>query len=226
MSDYIRYEMDTFPPKEELLRYGVDVPVPSSIDGLLCEYNEKEPTPLLQLHELDGYCVPPEGIIRVLVNGVGIRAGQGPMVYPAGTFRVDRHTIGKALGKTHQELTILRHEGRKNKVIDALAIFFEKKEMIDPALVTDKDPAVIAAMMVWAAEMVDDKQSPKEAVNLTKYLWDKVDNEQKILDKHTPEAGEVAVRALDTIDTLLAKLDKEAGEIIEGTVPFDVSGEE
>ena len=217
-----------FPPVEELPRYGRDVPVPTSFDELRCKYNEKEPCPPLKLEELEGYCVPPDGIVIVAVHGGGLKSGQGAMVYRPGTFREDRHTAGKEFGKSHKELTMLRHQGRKEKVLDGLAPLLAEKGYLAIADVIDKDPEVIAAVMSWAFEIIDGAKNPREALNLATYLWDKLDHEQSILDNLGKSDNPLAEKSMDVLkqmagidDELIAK---EKGEIIDAKL-YDVEDE-
>jgi len=194
---------------DDLPRYGVDEPTPTSFDELRCNYKEdkKNDNPLI-LTDLEGYCVPPDGIVTVGVNGVGLQAGWAGLIYPAGTFREDKYTLNKEFGITPLEGTRIRHEQRKSAATDALATWFKDKgiEILDDT--KGKDAQVVAALAVWVAGFIDEKKNPKEALNLFKYYWDKQDKEQGILDG-LPDVKEVAVRSLETIDKLLDKLDKE-----------------
>ena len=218
-----------FPPVEELPRYGRDVPVPTSFDELRCKYNEKEPCPPLKLEELKGYCVPPDGIVIVAVHGGGLKSGQGAMVYRPGTFREDRHTAGKEFGKSHKELTLLRHQQRKDAAIEAFAEILEEKGIFALDVIKDKDPQVIAAGLKWVVKLIDDAGNPREAVNLYKYLWDKIDHEQSVLDNLGKSDNPLAEKSMDVLKQMAGIVDeliaKEKGEIIDAKL-YDVEDED
>ena len=220
-----------FPPIEELQVYGVDVPVPTSFDELRARYNEKEPIPPLKLEELEGYCVPPPSINVVAVNGVGIIAQKGisgGWRYPAGTFREDKSSIGKELGKTADELIGLREKARKENVVNAMADLFEEKGLATFDVIKDKDPQLIAAAMSWAFEKIDKSDNPKEALNFVKYMWDKLGSKD-ILRGREDKSMDLAVRSVETIDAALTAITKmieeKKGEVIEAEL-YDVTGDE
>lgn len=213
-----RMTKDTFPPISELYVYGEDVPVPESVEELRCRYNENDRTPPLELHELEGYHVPPLGIVSVGVHGSGQRAGRSGMIYPAGTFREDRHTIGKELGASGAEMALARERQRKDAVVDAMAILFEDKGYAIFDVVKDKDPQIVAAAFKWAFEKVDDSDSPREAINFVKLLLNKLEHKTGVVEEMESRQAKLTIEeAFDLIDKT-AKLieNKMYGEAVEG----------
>ncbi len=211
-----------FPLVSDLPRYGVDIPVPTSVDELKCVYNEDERTPL-DLAELEGYCIPPEGIVRVWVNGVGARAGRGPMMYRPGTFREDKVTIGKEFGTTNKELLIAREQSKKDAIIDAVSIYLEDNKKLTLDTLKDKDPQVIAAAVIWALGIIDKSGSPREAFNFMKWLDSKLEQKGEVLDKlKGDKALDLATASVKMLDKYLVGIDEliesKKGEIVD--IPF------
>jgi len=217
-----------FPTVDELCVYGVDIPVPTSLNELRCRYNEKSPVPPLVLSDLEGYKVPPLGLSSVSVIGGGSKQG---WIYRAGTFRKDTRTIGKELGRTSAELIMYREEALQEKISNAIADSFIKNGMkIDGRTSAD----VIAAIARHATDRLLSEDAPVKEVrlwytDLIKTLGDK--------DKTVADARERAALGLATIqagslDESLAIIremiaEKKKEKVIdaeEGTF-YDVSGE-
>ena len=171
-----------FPPVSELYRYGEDVAPPACIEEFVCKYNEKEGTPPLVLPDgLVGYCVPPKGIVTITVNGQGLRAGKAGWIYPPGTFREDKHTIGKELGTSNKELVIAREEARRDSFEAGVISVLEDKGVLELDVLRDKSPQVIEGLAAWAMKMIDDKEASRDAVNFLKLYVDKIDHKDKVL---------------------------------------------
>ncbi|GAG03301.1 unnamed protein product, partial [marine sediment metagenome] len=114
------------PLASDLPRYDEDT-APTSIGELECEYNVDDRTPLVLPDDLINYCVPPEGIVKVWVNGVGARQGTGPMMYPPGTFREDKHTANKEFGKEPSEMIAIREDKRSKAMIAGVCQSFKER---------------------------------------------------------------------------------------------------
>lgn len=107
---------NNFPPKEQLKTYGVDTPVPTSKDDLVCEYREDEDNPVI-LADLDGYKVPPEGLAFVAKSG----SGYGPkLIYGNGTFRQNMYGIGAPLGTSSNDMQIARAKAKEDAITDGI----------------------------------------------------------------------------------------------------------
>ena len=172
-----------FPSVSELYRYGDEVPVPACVEELRCKYTEKEPTPPLKLEELEGYYVPPLGIVTVSASGQGLRAGKAGWIYKAGTFREDRHTIGKELGTTNTELVIAREQARRDSFEAGVISVLEDKGVLELDILKDKSPQVIEGLAAWAMKMIDDKEASRDAVNFVKLYLDKIAHKDEVLKK-------------------------------------------
>ena len=176
----------------------------------------------MKLVELDGYCVPPKGIVTVSVNGQGIRAGKAGWIYPPGTFRENRHTIGKELGVSSVGAVTAREQARKDAIIEGVAAYFEGKNTLTLDTLRDKDPQVIAACVIWALGIIDEAQSPREALNFAKWLKKEVTHKEEVLGKLKGEENAMAGLAMNVIDAILDRTDKEiaraTGDVVEGEI--------
>ena len=212
-----------FPSLDELYTYGYDFAMPESFDELRCQYNEDERNSLV-LADLSGYKVPPLGLGLVAKHGGGNMRG---FIYPPGTFRENKSTIGKELGFTAIELTDMREQARRDNVVNAMANLFEEKGLATFDVIKDKDPQLIAAAMSWAFEKIDQSDNPKEALNFVKYMWDKLGSKDTVGDREG-KVVDLATTSMKTIDAALVALTKiieeKQGEVIT-TVPFDVTGD-
>lgn len=210
-----RKKKETFPPINRLLVYGEDVPLPETFDELRCTYTNNERTPPLELHELEGFCVPPLGLTHVLSNGAG-KCGRY-YVYKPGTFRADRHSSGLELGLTGRELAIAKHKKHKEAIEDAIAETFEEKGLDIFNSLYDKDSAVIAAMFKWAMKMIDESDNAREAINFIKLTLSRLDHQVDALDNLKEKPALSVEDALKLIDKT-AELMENKVEFIEGKV--------
>jgi len=214
-----------FPPIDELPRYGVDVPVPTSFDELKCEYKENEGTPPLQFEELEGYCVPPEGIVSVWVNGVGSRGGRGPMVYKPGTFRENRHTINKELGISREEIHLIREETLRNAAINGVRRALEKNEIeIHGNLPAD----TLEALMYVSVDRLLDPSTPAKELRLlafqdiVKVLGRKEETTEAARENLAMKLG---IKSLESMDDALSALTdliaEKKGKVVDAEL-YDV----
>lgn len=202
-----------FPLVSELYVYGKDVPAPTCVDELACNYKEGIPELVLP-DDLIGFCVPPKGIVTIAVHGLGLRAGKGGMIYPPGTFREDKHTMNKEFGITQQEGVDLREANRKNAIIDAVAAELESRELLVPGKIGMKTPEVIAATVSWAFAIIDDAGNAREALNFTKWLESKLsvgDDAPAKKEKSSMTPAEAKDILLATAEIIKAK----QGEVID-----------
>jgi len=211
-----------FPSISELYRYGEEVSVPESADDLRCKYTEKEPTPLLKVEELEGYCVPPLGITVVCVNGVGMRAGKAGWIYPAGTFRQDRHTIGMELGGNATEMVALREQSRRDSFEAGVIAVLEKKGVLELDVLRDKSPQVIEGLASWAMQMIENKESSRDAVAFLKLYIDKIEHKDKVLKDLRKKPSLTIDQAREWL-TLTKNIVEP--EVVEVKL-YDVSGEQ
>ncbi len=219
-----RMNAKDFPSLEELFVYGEDIPVPMMEQQLRCKYNVDERSPLV-LSELEGFKVPPLGLTYVAKHGGGGKQG---MAYAPGTFRENKHTLNKEFGATQIQTVVIREQNIKDKVVDGMLALFKDKGLAALDDIENMDAEVVAAMMKWSVNMIDDKQSPKEAVALTKYLWDKIEHKDKILDGLAAREGkalEVAGKSMDVMVAYLKQIERDIaskkGEIVD-VIAYDV----
>lgn len=218
-----------FPAEDELYTYGVDFPIPEAFSDLRCTYNEKEPTPPLQLEELRGYKVPPLGIDTVWVNGVGAKLGAAGMMYKPGTFREDRHTAGKEFGKMGIELATIREDNKAKAIINGITEALDKHEI---EIKGDTTADVLQALTFVTLDRLLDPNTPAKELriatfeNILKELTRKEEiverNRERVAEAMGMKSMEQLDQALDAINKLI---DERKGEVID-TVPYDVSGED
>lgn len=168
MSDYKNYEpgkypepnerktVKDFPKVEELFTYGFDFPVPQTHEDLRCEYGELEDLPLVP-SELEGYKVPPLGITKVGKGGSGHRGG---FIYPNGTFREDRISIGKSHGSSQLEVQIARAEAKKSAIMEGIEQAFEQNQT---PISTKSESGVLQEMAKLVTEKVLKDTNAREA---------------------------------------------------------------
>ena len=173
-----------FPDADELFVYGEDRPVPESDKDLRCRYNHDDKFPLV-FTDLEGYKVPPLGLTAVWVNGGGGKKG---FAYPPGTFREDKFTVDKEFGADSKEMVIAREQSKKDAIIDVVSTYLENKGILTLDVMRDKSPQMIAAAVLWALGIIDDSGSPREALNMAKWLESKVSQEGETLGKATKKS--------------------------------------
>jgi len=156
-----RLKVADFPSKEELFVYGDDYPMPESLDDLKCEYREKEGTPPLKLEELRGYCVPPDGIIYVTVNGMGMKAGT-PIVYGVNTFRENRHGLGMELGISHKDAIIKREQSRRDAETRGYIKRLEEEGIATLDNTKAMDVQTLEALAYFALDFIMKKEDGRE----------------------------------------------------------------
>jgi len=197
------------PTVEELPRYTKDT-APTSIEELKCLYKEDDRTPLVLPDSLIGYCVPPEGIVSVWVNGVGARAGRGPMMYAPGTFREDRHTIGKELGAETDDMLALRESSKVKKIADGIRQSFEEHGVI----IDGRENAdILGAVAKVVMDKVFDDTSSREAIKLLG-MMDKMFFGGESKEKQAGKVIDLAKESMDVVKDVLKWTEAQRGEII------------
>ncbi len=193
-----RYSPPDFPPVDALYTYGEDIPVPASLDGLRCQYNFPDPEEVnIELSDLDGYKVPPYGLDIVTKAGGGAnhnKAGKCVFIYSPGTFFDNNYTIGKPLGATPAELTVLREQARKDALVSGAIAAFEELGFDALANLRDKDARVIHELTKQTMKIVYGSGNPRESLNMLKYMNEKlaeknaaIENNQRRAKAMTPE---------------------------------------
>ena len=221
----MRYEIEDFPPVDELPIYGVDEPTPTTIYELKCEYNEDERCPLVLPDDLEGYRIPPEGIVKVWANGVGARAGKGPMVYAPGTFRENKHTINKEFGITAAEANDIRTEKRKEALRANVIRAFEDNEI----QISGRTPEELIGTLTYVVldRALKDDTSLKELRllrnDLAKTMTPEDDTPAQIKKDMLSEVGSKTIDMLDDYLKLVREM-KEA-KTIDGDIVDVTEGE-
>lgn len=206
-----------FPPVHDLGTYGVDLPVPTTRDDLRCRYNETPAIPLV-LSELDGYRIPPLGLLSVGVGGSGHAKG---FIYPNGVFRPDVVSIGQLHGANTNDLQVARADAKTKAITTGIQEAFQEagREITGK---TDADTLQAFAKLVTEKALDDD--APLREVR----MWyndvhkimtsaEEVKAERNSLRRKMEELG---IQALDVIlaETKRAKELKELqdGNTIDG----------
>lgn len=188
-----------FPPVDDLFTYGIDIPVPQNVGELRCQYNDDEKDTLV-LADLDGYKVPPLGILTVGVHGSGHARG---FIYPPGTFRKNIRTIGLALGADQNQLAVGRAEKKISKIVSGVQRSLEKH---DYQIKLGGSSADIDTLDVLA-EIVTDKiiaeDSAREARQWFGDLNKIVDNQHSIIDDRTSLKREMEGKSPADLDAIL-----------------------
>ena len=223
-----------YPLVDELLIYGKDLPTPTCQEELACRYSEKpETTPLLVLpDDLEGFRCPPEGIVTVAAHGAGLQYGFGGLIYPPGTFRVNKHTFGKELGVQRTENEIYKHVARENAITAGIIRAFEKNEI---AYNGKSTLDVVEALTFYTLDKLMQDDVPVKEQRLAweftlKTLVRKTDLVQQNRDRLAEEAMKHAGKSMETVDeamkALTKMIDSKKAAVVEGKF-YDVSsGEE
>ena len=196
-----------FPGLDELFVYGVDVPVPSSMDELRCRYNPDPRVPLV-LADLEGYKVPPLGMASVAKHGSGHRQG---ILYPPGTFRENRHTFNKELGVNPVEANIIR----KDSQIEAIKSGLLKAYKENNIKISGNSTAEVLGTFTY---VVADKLLKDEApVKELRLLWEKTvsllsaseESADKLREVYTTQLG---IKSLDAANNMIEALNNIIAE--------------
>lgn len=220
-----------FPKPEELFTYGVDFPMPESLEDLRGQYNLRDEFPLV-LEDLEGYKVPPLGLHTIGVNGNGFQSRKGHcsargggFIYGPGTFREDKYGMNKELGPRIEDSVAVREQRRKDAVVNTLARLFEEGGYTQVDVLKEKDPQVMAAGIAWVFNMINEAKNEREALNFLKFIWEKTEDKEDVLNrlKERSLAAKLAGQSMELIDKLLDSLDderrrREAYESIDVTV--------
>ena len=203
-----RMRKSSFPDESELFTYGVDFPMPESMDDLRCEYREDERFPLV-LEDLEGYRVPPFGLTVVSASGSGHKQG---IIYVLGTFRKDMVRFGKEFGISPQAAVVIREEGNVKAMVEGISRSFEKHEKY--TLDKRSSAAVYEAVAEVVMDKIFDDKTSREALKLLGML-DKmffgVGDDNKKADK----ALDLAKESMNVVQDVLAWTEEKKGEIIE-----------
>ena len=224
--DYVNYEegkypepedrciASDFPKAEELYTYGVDFPMPKSLDDLRSNYNIDERNPLV-LADLEGYRVPPMGLCTVGRNGNGFQPKRdksgGGFIYPPGTFREDKHGIGKELGPSHVEMTRAREENRKQAYTTGIMRKLEEEGLATLDNLKEKDPQAIEALAYMALDLIIRSESAREARLFLEGYYDKMQEKDDALRniQERAAANKLGSQAMEVIDKLIDQVEIE-----------------
>ena len=215
-----RMRKASFPDESELFTYGVDFPMPESMDDLRAEYREDERFPLV-LTELEGYKVPPFGLTVVSASGSGHKQG---IIYVPGTFRESRTQFGKDYGMTPQSAVAIRED---NKVIAMVAGIKEAFDEKGIEINGHSKEAVLGALVKQATLKVIDEPSAREAIKITEMMYKILGLKEESKERREGKVLDLAGAAVGTVQTVLklteevARLTKlleqyQRGEIVQG----------
>ena len=216
------YKKD-FPSEEELFTYGVDVPVPGSMDELRCEYIDDEKFPF-ELEQLEGYKVPPLGITLVYKNGVG--RNKRWTIFKAGTFREDKFTLGKEFGAKSKEMIAIREDNRESSMIEGIRQSFEERGIE----IDGRDNAdVLGAMTKIAMDKVHDDASAREARLFVELMYKILGKKEENKERREDKALDMAEHSMDLVQQVLELSEQliaeKKGEIVEAKL-YDVPDDE
>jgi len=204
-----------FPKIEELHTYGVDFPLPESLDELRGHYNEDERNPLV-LADLEGFKVPPLGLHTIGVNGTGFQPKRdsrgGGWIYPASTFRDgEKYKVNRELGPTMDDIVKTREENRKRAYTDGIIKKLEDEGLATFDNLKEKDPQAIEALAYMALDFIIKAESPKEARLFLENYYEKMQEKDEALRniQERAAANKLGHQAMEVIDKLIDQVEEE-----------------
>jgi hypothetical protein len=150
------------------------------------------------------------------------------MIYPAGTFREDRSTIGKEFGASNKELLVAREQTRRDGFEAGVIAVLEKEGILELDILKDKSRQVIEGLATWAMKMITDKESSRDAVAFLKLYVDKIDHKDEVIaklkEKKTFTMDE-AQEWLEFTEKAMKIAKQETESAVVDAKLYDVSGE-
>ncbi len=217
-----RKDAKDYPSVDELLIYGVDIPVPETKAGLRCEYRMEGSG--LTLKDLDGYPVPPFGLGFVTKLGGGYGKVWG-FIYGPNTFFENKYGIDAEFGKTQPEMMLARVQVRRDAEVAGYVRRLNEIEGFD-ILGSEQgvDVETTEALAYLALDFIISDRSGKEMRQLFNDFCKRQAHKAEMVAKHSDveEVAKMGKAGYEAIDKAYELLEKER-EKLEAYESVDVT---
>jgi hypothetical protein len=133
------------------------------------------------------------------------------MMYRPGTFRENKHTIGKEYGAETDNMLAIRDSTKVERIADGIRQSFEEHGVI----IDGRENAdILGAVAKVVMDKVFDDTSSREAIKLLG-MMDKMFFGGESKEKQASKVFDLAKESMDVVKDVLAWTEKMKGEIID-----------